>query len=171
MHLLSCSFVRSDFPPQQQGIGVVSWAVPLPLLTSRFLREGALTPFRYRNVTFDEVEEVKPVLHELASGEAVELMRMEHRPFCCAVLRLRMRWRYWCSAGAVVCWVGIKKALPDEEEELSQCAPGGIRTPNLLIRSQMLYPLSYRRMFRGLNFFNPSRQQVILYGIPSHTAS
>ena len=24
-------------------------------------------------------------------------------------------------------------------------APGGIRTPNLLIRSQMLYPLSYGR--------------------------
>ena len=24
-------------------------------------------------------------------------------------------------------------------------APGGSRTPNLLIRSQMLYPLSYRR--------------------------
>jgi hypothetical protein len=24
-------------------------------------------------------------------------------------------------------------------------APEGIRTPNLLIRSQMLYPLSYRR--------------------------
>ena len=69
----------SDFPPQQQGIGVVSWAVPLPLLTSRFLREGALTPFRYRNVTFDEVKEVKPVLHELASREAVALIRMEHR--------------------------------------------------------------------------------------------
>ena len=111
--------MRSDFPPQQQGRGVVSWAVPLPLLTSRFLREGALTPFRYRNVTFDEVKEVKPVLHELASGEAVELMWMEHRPFCCAVLRLRMRWRYRCSTGAVVRWVGIKKALPDEEEELS----------------------------------------------------
>jgi len=29
----------------------------------------------------------------------------------------------------------------------SRSAPGGIRTPNLLIRSQMLYPLSYRRMF------------------------
>ena len=29
---------------------------------------------------------------------------------------------------------------------LNQCAPGGIRTPNLLIRSQMLYPLSYGRM-------------------------
>ena len=28
---------------------------------------------------------------------------------------------------------------------LNQCAPGGIRTPNLLIRSQMLYPLSYGR--------------------------
>ena len=25
-------------------------------------------------------------------------------------------------------------------------APGGIRTPNLLIRSQMLYPLSYGRV-------------------------
>ena len=28
----------------------------------------------------------------------------------------------------------------------SACAPEGIRTPNLLIRSQMLYPLSYGRM-------------------------
>ena len=28
---------------------------------------------------------------------------------------------------------------------VSVCAPVGIRTPNLLIRSQMLYPLSYRR--------------------------
>jgi hypothetical protein len=26
------------------------------------------------------------------------------------------------------------------------CAPGGTRTPNLLIRSQMLYPLSYGRV-------------------------
>jgi hypothetical protein len=26
------------------------------------------------------------------------------------------------------------------------CAPEGIRTPNLLIRSQMLYPLSYGRV-------------------------
>jgi hypothetical protein len=26
------------------------------------------------------------------------------------------------------------------------CAPEGIRTPNLLIRSQMLYPLSYGRL-------------------------
>ncbi len=31
---------------------------------------------------------------------------------------------------------------------LNQSAPGGIRTPNLLIRSQMLYPLSYGRMPR-----------------------
>ncbi|MDQ1609975.1 MAG: hypothetical protein QOE16_2707 [Microbacteriaceae bacterium] len=28
-------------------------------------------------------------------------------------------------------------------------APGGIRTPNLLIRSQMLYPLSYGRVGRA----------------------
>jgi hypothetical protein len=27
------------------------------------------------------------------------------------------------------------------------CAPEEIRTPNLLIRSQMLYPLSYGRLF------------------------
>ena len=30
--------------------------------------------------------------------------------------------------------------------ELRVGAPGGIRNPNLLIRSQMLYPLSYGRM-------------------------
>ena len=30
-------------------------------------------------------------------------------------------------------------------------APEGIRTPNLLIRSQMLYPLSYGRDRRGLS--------------------
>ena len=32
-------------------------------------------------------------------------------------------------------------------QRLEVSAPGGIRTPNLLIRSQMLYPLSYRRLF------------------------
>ena len=31
-------------------------------------------------------------------------------------------------------------------------APGGIRTPNLLIRSQMLYPLSYGRMAEMTGF-------------------
>jgi hypothetical protein len=30
--------------------------------------------------------------------------------------------------------------------EVFRSAPEGIRTPNLLIRSQMLYPLSYGRM-------------------------
>ncbi len=30
---------------------------------------------------------------------------------------------------------------------LLTCAPGETRTPNLLIRSQMLYPLSYGRLF------------------------
>ena len=33
-------------------------------------------------------------------------------------------------------------ALPSVKRK---CAPGEIRTPNLLIRSQMLYPLSYGR--------------------------
>ena len=32
----------------------------------------------------------------------------------------------------------------------TQCAPEGTRTPNLLIRSQMLYPLSYGRMLLAL---------------------
>jgi hypothetical protein len=41
--------------------------------------------------------------------------------------RLRFRW-----SGA---WSSVS----------TQSAPGGIRTPNLLIRNQMLYPLSYGR--------------------------
>jgi hypothetical protein len=36
--------------------------------------------------------------------------------------------------------VGVESRLPP------RCAPGEIRTPNLLIRSQMLYPLSYGRL-------------------------
>ena len=65
-----------------------------------------------------------------------------------------------------VFWVhllGIQK-IPGSEEPGIGGAPEGIRTPNLLIRSQMLYPLSYRRMFLASDFFNPSRQQVLLYG-------
>ena len=58
---------------------------------------------------------------------------------------------------------GIQK-IPGSEEPGIVGAPEGIRTPNLLIRSQMLYPLSYRRMFLASDFFNPSRQQVLLYG-------
>ena len=60
-------------------------------------------------------------------------------------------------------FLGIQK-IPGSEEPGIGGAPEGIRTPNLLIRSQMLYPLSYRRMFLASDFFNPSRQQVILYG-------
>ena len=61
--------------------------------------------------------------------------------------------------------------IPGSEEPGIVGAPEGIRTPNLLIRSQMLYPLSYRRMFLASDFFNPSRQQVLLYGCPSERAS
>jgi len=32
------------------------------------------------------------------------------------------------------------------------CALGGTRTPNLLIRSQMLYPLSYERLAEAPGF-------------------
>ena len=51
-----------------------------------------------------------------------------------------------------------KKPLPAfRPEGASSCgAPEGIRTPNLLIRSQMLYPLSYRRIgFRASPPFKP----------------
>ena len=46
--------------------------------------------------------------------------------------------------------------------EIRACigAPAGIRTPNLLIRSQMLYPLSYGRKFDlDENYFNCVRQK------------
>ena len=35
-------------------------------------------------------------------------------------------------------------------------APEGIRTPNLLIRSQMLYPLSYGRLGIAFNLVQPT---------------
>ncbi len=38
------------------------------------------------------------------------------------------------------------RALPAAAGRARECAPEGIRTPNLLIRSQMLYPLSYGRV-------------------------
>ena len=38
----------------------------------------------------------------------------------------------------------MRKPSP-REKELGYRALGGTRTPNLLIRSQMLYPLSYKR--------------------------
>ena len=37
------------------------------------------------------------------------------------------------------------------------CALGGTRTPNLLIRSQMLYPLSYERSHCSILHSEPSR--------------
>jgi hypothetical protein len=36
-------------------------------------------------------------------------------------------------------------------------ALGGTRTPNLLIRSQMLYPLSYERSYCSILHLEPSR--------------
>jgi hypothetical protein len=42
-----------------------------------------------------------------------------------------------------------KEAHPNGEGAFDLGALGGTRTPNLLIRSQMLYPLSYERRVRG----------------------
>ena len=74
-------------------------------------------------------------------------------------------YRAVCRVSGAFCTqlLGIQK-IPGSEEPGIVGAPEGIRTPNLLIRSQMLYPLSYRRMFLASDFFNPSRQQVLLYG-------
>ncbi len=41
---------------------------------------------------------------------------------------------------------GKRKAPGVKGTESLTCAREGIRTPNLLIRSQMLYPLSYARL-------------------------
>ena len=38
------------------------------------------------------------------------------------------------------------KPRPVDRTERGRCALEGTRTPNLLIRSQMLYPLSYERI-------------------------
>ena len=43
-------------------------------------------------------------------------------------------------------------------------APGGIRTPDLLIRSQLLYPLSYGRVAANRNRRRPGRQRRQLLG-------
>ena len=82
----------------------------------------------------------------------------------CMPRRLPSGWRFLRKL------LGTQK-IPGSEEPGIVGAPEGIRTPNLLIRSQMLYPLSYRRMFLVSDFFNPSRQQVLLYGCPRGCAS
>ena len=53
------------------------------------------------------------------------------------------------------------------------CALGGTRTPNLLIRSQMLYPLSYKRQLRQSidGFSNCGPILVIRGGITKHVNS
>ena len=81
-------------------------------------------------------------------------------------------YRAVCRVSGAFCTqlLGTQK-IPGSEEPGIVGAPEGIRTPNLLIRSQMLYPLSYRRMFLASDFFNPSRQQVLLYGCPWMCAS
>jgi hypothetical protein len=55
-------------------------------------------------------------------------------------------------SGVHFCAVDLAVSLSDEAEPMTavqvRCgALGGTRTPNLLIRSQMLYPLSYERRF------------------------
>jgi integrase len=52
------------------------------------------------------------------------------------------------------------RSSDDVCQRLMHCAPVGIRTPNLLIRSQMLYPLSYRRTSRGLHEDSGRRRQI-----------
>ena len=91
---------------------------------------------------------------------------------CCVSACGVSAYRAVCRVSGAFCTqlLGTQK-IPGSEEPGIVGAPEGIRTPNLLIRSQMLYPLSYRRMFLASDFFNPSRQQVLLYGCPRGCAS
>ncbi len=91
---------------------------------------------------------------------------------CCVSACGVSAYRAVCRVSGAFCTqlLGTQK-IPGSEEPGIVGAPEGIRTPNLLIRSQMLYPLSYRRMFLASDFFNPSRQQVLLYGCPQGHAS
>gem|GEM_PF-3539289 len=41
-------------------------------------------------------------------------------------------------------WAGINKGITRYARDLRFCDPGGIQTPNLLIRSQMLYSVKLR---------------------------
>ena len=50
-----------------------------------------------------------------------------------------------------------KSPLPGGQRACELGALGGTRTPNLLIRSQMLYPLSYERSHCSLLQSEPSR--------------
>ena len=54
-----------------------------------------------------------------------------------------------CRCGRRCCtlllYVARKRPVPRSEPGSDLGALGGTRTPNLLIRSQMLYPLSYER--------------------------
>lgn len=90
--------------------------------------------------------------------------------FCALLAQRHLPGRVLRGISSEVDLLGIQK-IPGSEEPGIGGAPEGIRTPNLLIRSQMLYPLSYRRMFLASDFFNPSRQQVLLYGCPRGHAS
>ena len=90
--------------------------------------------------------------------------------FCALLAQRHLPGRVLRGISSEVDLLGIQK-IPGSEEPGIGGAPEGIRTPNLLIRSQMLYPLSYRRMFLASDFFNPSRQQVLLYGCPRGRAS
>ena len=57
-------------------------------------------------------------------------------------------------------FLGTQK-IPGSEEPGIVGAPEGIRTPNLLIRSQMLYPLSYERVPRIRDVENFTSASVI----------
>src|SRR5215212_3955549 len=53
----------------------------------------------------------------------------------------------------------------DQRPDQDFCsALGGIRTPNLLIRSQMLYPLSYERFRASLGPHSPRAHQYVATG-------
>jgi hypothetical protein len=52
-----------------------------------------------------------------------------------------------CRCCTPLLYGACQRPVPRSEPASELGALGGTRTPNLLIRSQMLYPLSYERWF------------------------
>ena len=57
-------------------------------------------------------------------------------------------------------YAACERPVPRSEPAADLGALGGTRTPNLLIRSQMLYPLSYERSHCSILHSGPSRRAL-----------
>ena len=82
--------------------------------------------------------------------------------FCVLLAQRHLPGRVLRGISSEVDLLGIQK-IPGSEEPGIIGAPEGIRTPNLLIRSQTLYPLSYRRMLLATGLITTRRSNKQYY--------